>query len=379
MLVDGESVLALSAVHCLTAAGFEVHLLCDELRGRTRLSRFVKSVQVQPTAKSPQGELERVSNAIKNCGAAAALPIGTDAFYFCARFKEALSKLAGLPPLPDPNSVLDFGDKGKTAKFCAAHGISHPASHVFDNPEKLWAAADRLPYPMLLKPKEGTGSKGIERANSAAELRQLLATREADVRNFVYQQFVDGWDVDCSVLCADGEVLSAAVQRRPQTKGPAPFGVIEFLEHPATLEIARRVVKAARFSGVAHMDCRVDQTTGASYLLEVNPRIWGSLGAADVAGVNFPAALARLALGEPAGVPEQVEACLFVAVRNLPAFLPKWLLGSDPAFARRPFRTDWLNVARDPAPFVGGVLSRIHEDDNRPRGRKIWDAPSVQK
>lgn len=372
LIVDGESVLAMPVVQGLSAAGFAVHLLCDEARGRTRHSRHVRSVQVAPTGESAADELARVKKALANCGADVCMPVGTDAFYFCAKFRTELGEVAALPPLPEAKAIDDFGDKEKTMAFCAAHGIKHPWSRCFGSEDELKAEAEGLPYPVLLKPKVGTGSKGIERVNSAEELWQKLASWR--VTDFVFQQFVEGYDIDASVLCVDGEIISAAVQRRPQTKGAAPFGVIEFLKHEPTLEVTRRTMRAANYSGVAHLDCRVDARLGETYLLEVNPRFWGSLGAAYAAGVNFPAGMARLALGQEANIPAHVDECLFVALRNLPAFLPQWIFGSEPAFAKRAFRTDLREFVSDPRPFIGGVLSRFRaEEANRPRGRRVWD------
>lgn len=377
LIPDGESVLAMSVVQCLSAAGFAPHLLCDSERGRTRFSRHVLSIKVAPAGKTADEEFARVRQALEACGADVCLPVAMDAFYFCAKFRKELSEVCALPPLPDAATIDVFGDKGKTAEFCRAHGISHPESRCFPTEAELRAAAHSLPYPILLKPKTGTGSAGIQRIDSTAELWQKLQGRRA--ADFVFQQFVAGYDIDASVLCVDGKILSTAIQRRPQTKGPPPFGVIEFLEHAPTHALASQVVSAANYSGVAHLDCRVDERTGEPYLLEVNPRFWGSLSAADVAGANFAAGMARLALGQAAAIPAQVDPCLFVAVRNLPAFLPSWLFGADPAFARRSFRTDLRFFARDPRPFIKGALSRWRAEPPSPplHGREAWEEGSA--
>lgn len=358
LLIDGEHVLGLPVIHALNEGGFDVHLLCAAEHGRTRLSRYVKSLQVKPAGATDAEELARITEALKISGAAVALPVGSAAFAFCARFRDELSKIAALPPAPDAQSIFDFTSKRRTAQFCSAHRIPHPATICFDSEDEMWPVVESLPFPILLKPNEGTASKGIERANSVADVRRIFRENKTGCAGYVFQQIVDGFDIDCSVLCVNGEVISSAIQRRPESKGPAPLGIFAFVDHLGTLELARRTMKAANFSGVAHLDCRVDKKTGVSYLLEVNPRFWGSLIGAVVAGANFPAAMARLALNEPPNIPPRVDLCFFAALRNLPAFLPNWLFGSDPAFARRPFRSDWKYVLRDPVPFIGGALGR---------------------
>ena len=46
------------------------------------------------------------------------------------------------------------------------------------------------------------------------------------------------------------------------------------------------------------IEFKQDQRSGSAYLMEVNPRFWGSLQLAIDAGVDFPWYLVRLALGE---------------------------------------------------------------------------------
>jgi hypothetical protein len=60
-------------------------------------------------------------------------------------------------------------------------------------------------------------------------------------------------------------------------------------------EYARRLLESVGFHGVAMVEFKHDEQSGKSWLLEVNPRFWGSLALAIQSGVDFPHLLYRLA------------------------------------------------------------------------------------
>jgi predicted ATP-grasp superfamily ATP-dependent carboligase len=74
--------------------------------------------------------------------------------------------------------------------------------------------------------------------------------------------------------------------------------VKRFVRDEHMLEIAAGIVQATKFHGLAHFDMRVDAQTGSLYVLECNPRVWGSLMYSVWAGVNFIALGCELARGE---------------------------------------------------------------------------------
>jgi predicted ATP-grasp superfamily ATP-dependent carboligase len=125
-------------------------------------------------------------------------------------------------------------------------------------------------------------------------------------------------------------VLNAYAYRRlrefPVSGGPSTLR--ETIEAPELIEHAERLMQALDWTGVAMVEFKTDARDGVARLLEINPRFWGSLELAAVAGMNFPLMLYRLTRGEAV---ERVEAR--VGVRS------RWLLPGDLAhFVANPRR-----------------------------------------
>src|SRR6266849_1870007 len=70
----------------------------------------------------------------------------------------------------------------------------------------VWAAAERVGYPLIVKPIAGAGSADTYRADSAAELDAILPMLRHVPRVSV-EEFVDAEEFTYDTICADGRVL----------------------------------------------------------------------------------------------------------------------------------------------------------------------------
>ena len=63
------------------------------------------------------------------------------------------------------------------------------------------------------------------------------------------------------------------------------------------LDDAERLLTALKWHGVAMVEFKMD-ARGQYWLMEINPRLWGSLALSIDAGVDFPAGLLQIACGQ---------------------------------------------------------------------------------
>ncbi len=141
--------------------------------------------------------------------------------------------------------------------------------------------------------------------------------------------------------------------------------------NPVLEAYAETLLASVNFHGVAMVEFKHDEETGRSWLLEVNPRFWGSLALAIQSGVDFPYLLYRMA----------TEGDIPPVLEYEPGRVVKWILGDLAAIVDRvkhPASWRWPVGSRpdgyddfywdDPLPFVGGaVLSLWKVLGNRSR------------
>jgi biotin carboxylase len=118
-----------------------------------------------------------------------------------ARLREEL----GLPGLTVAQTV-PFRDKEQMKQLLDAAGLRTPRHDAAETVAGVWAAAERLGFPLIVKPIAGGGSADTYRADTAAELDAILPILRYVPRVSV-EEFVDGQEFTYDTICADGTVL----------------------------------------------------------------------------------------------------------------------------------------------------------------------------
>jgi hypothetical protein len=118
-----------------------------------------------------------------------------------ARIREAL----GLPGMTVAQTV-PFRDKEHMKLAIDAAGIRTPRHASTTTVAGVWEAAERIGYPLIVKPIDGAGSADTYRVDSAAELADVLPLLR-HVREVSVEEFVDGEEFTYDTICANGQIL----------------------------------------------------------------------------------------------------------------------------------------------------------------------------
>lgn len=265
-----------------------IHVLSADSRSLVRLSRYCDGYYISQATTDEERAREIVALAQKH-GTTIIFPISQEGIRI-VQCRRDLFKDYFLPPLPSEDQMDLAGDKGRLALFLDEHGIDSPRTVV-------WEPRDGSPvhefekdaYPVLFKPVDGAGGEGIQRFNRPEELSAFLDQQKDLLPRAVIQEFINGYDIDCSVLCVDGRILAHTIQRPIHLDDGYAFSrSIRFLRDPGVLETVSRLMEELRWNGVAHVDMRYCEKRKKACVIEINPRYWGTLLGSMVTGVNFP-------------------------------------------------------------------------------------------
>src|SRR4029077_20921094 len=96
----------------------------------------------------------------------------------------------------------------------------------------------------------------------------------------VAQTFIPGTDIDISVFANGGHIKNFAIQIKKEK-------MLCFVQNEQLVKFAEAIVRDRCYTGVIHIDARLRDGSEEVFLVEANPRFWGSLSAATECGLNF--------------------------------------------------------------------------------------------
>jgi biotin carboxylase len=120
-----------------------------------------------------------------------------------------VAEALGLPG-HDPYEVsLTLHHKDRWRRFASENGIASPRAGSFDTVDAALAASGRFDYPVMVKPVDLTGGKGIAKVARADQLRPALdrAFRISRAKRVVVEEFVEGSRHALSMFICEGRVV----------------------------------------------------------------------------------------------------------------------------------------------------------------------------
>jgi predicted ATP-grasp superfamily ATP-dependent carboligase len=89
----------------------------------------------------------------------------------------------------------------------------------------------------------------------------------------VVQSYIQGHPANCAVVCHEGRVLAGIAVEVVCATGPTePAMVVRVVDGPDMMLAAHRIANRLRLSGFFGLDFIIEEGTGATYLIELNPR-----------------------------------------------------------------------------------------------------------
>jgi glutathione synthase/RimK-type ligase-like ATP-grasp enzyme len=177
--------------------------------------------------------------------------------------------------------------------FCEDNSIPCPK---YFSKENIYSY--NFDFPLILKPKIGSGSKGIKFIKSNDE----LLINNIDFKNYFIQELLDNpKDIKAGFfICNEGEIISFYSHERIRTF-PEKGGVSVFSKSDLNYEIrssSEDIIKKLNWSGFIMIEYLQDTHTDEYKLIEINPRLWGSILLSEFNNANFISLYISLCLDE---------------------------------------------------------------------------------
>jgi predicted ATP-grasp superfamily ATP-dependent carboligase len=308
LVLDGHSRAALETLQSLGRAGVQVDLAAEAHDCLAMHSRYVSRKLQQPSLGQADFEAWlREQGKLRNY---TLIVPSTEASLLGLRHLDENDPLRRKAVIPGDKALEIALDKEKTWQLAQQLGVPTPSGVLLSSLSEIGQVQQ---FPVVLKP---THSKvmvdGALRTLAVAVVkseseRQEQLRRWLPVTPVQQQEYVSGSGIGVEFLFNRGKKILHFAHERvheyPLTGGASSYR--RSLDPPqAMLDDAEKLLAALNWHGVAMVEFKMD-AKGQHWLMEINPRLWGSLALSIDAGVNFPLGLLQIARGdEPAPQPK---------------------------------------------------------------------------
>lgn len=195
----------------------------------------------------------------------------------------------GLPSFGPFESVEILQNKDKFRAFLTEHGFNVPKAKGFSSKQEALSDLSWYDFPVIVKPTDSAGSKGVTKVDSENQLSAALdyAFAHSMSKHVIVEEFIEkrGCSSDTDCFSIDGKLtfVSFNAQRfddnasNPFTPAayswPSTFTKQE--EESLTLEIQRLITLLNLKTAVYNVETRIG-VNGKPYIMELTPRGGGN-------------------------------------------------------------------------------------------------------
>lgn len=200
-----------------------------------------------------------------------------------AKRKERFNEMGILVSISPEDVIEKAFDKYKTLEFLRKNNYNWIKSYIDYNDVSAAVLSGILSFPLIIKPRKGSGSTGIEIIHNLEQLKQICSLYD----DILIQEFIDGQEIgaDVYVDLISGEVASIFTKKKLKMRAGETDKSVSFKDNKL-FQLIEEFVKDFGLKGVNDID--IFEKEGKYYISEVNPRFGGGYIHAYAAGVNFP-------------------------------------------------------------------------------------------
>ena len=266
----------------------------------------------------------------------------------------------GLPSFGPFESIEILQNKDKFRTFLQRNGFNVPLSKGFDSVDAAMEETYWYPWPVIVKPTDAAGSKGVTRVDRVEDLRPALehAMNHSISGHIIVEEFIEkeGCSSDSDSISIDGKLAFVSFNaQRFDENASNPFTPAAFTwpstftkeqEDYLTSEIQRLIALLGLKTVVYNIETRIG-TNGKPYIMELTPRGGGNRLCEMLryaTGIDLITAITRASVGD--------------SVINI---------------EQRPYQGHWAEIILHAD--TNGVFDHIEIDNNLPANiieKDIW-------
>lgn len=365
LVTDGGARQTLTIVRGLKAIGCHVTVLCSSILDVCSASRLPDiKIYDKNAAGSAKGFEDYLLKVLKKDKYDVLIPISEISTNKITSHEDEYRKYVRIACAPRASYIQAF-NKQKTYEQALKIGVPTPYTRrEGQNVKEFLSSAN---FPIIIKPRQGWGSIGFHKLETAEELLKLLDSGRIDPDDYVIQEFVNFKKRISTHMFIDKQGNIAAslavevLRWYPIDAGTAVL--IRTIDNKDVIRYSGDILKKIGWSGFANVSFMIDEDTGTPVLLEINGRIPASLKMSWLCGFNTAKQLIELAYDED--VTKYPTNTKFGLVTRHSQSDLLWFIKSSDRFRSDPSWFNWKNTKDivfsldDPLPAITYTIQRL--------------------
>jgi predicted ATP-grasp superfamily ATP-dependent carboligase len=302
LLTDGQYKHTLAALRCLARSDYQVDVIGSS-KCLTYWSKYLSRISYKKDDFCEEG-FEQFLNFLRHEKYDVILPIGAKSIELISRYKSEVEKHC-LIPLTDNAKINICLNKQKTYLFANQLGINIPNTWYISSEKDLQNHIQDFRFPVVVKGNDEILKDIPMYASNQSDLLDILNVwgKNIPINKNVFclvQEYIKGVGCGFFALYQEGQLKRIFMHKRiretPPSGGASCCAISIFEED--LFEAGKKLLDALVWHGVAMVEFRRELDTGRLYLMEINPKFWGSLDLAIASGVNFPKLAVDMVMGQ---------------------------------------------------------------------------------
>lgn len=284
----------LAASRCLHADGYEVSMIAFRRPAAGHWSTCcAERLRLPSPVSDAEGFVEGLAGILERGRYSVLLPGGDAAVSAISRHRSRFEPHVRLG-IPPPEAVERAVDKIELIRSAGDAGLPCPPTIACSGPDQVASAARELGFPVVVKPRRTV----FELDGAPMQLSSKIARDQAQLARLapmfgdpcLIQQREHGVIHSCSGVFAEGRMLAFATSRYTRTY-PVDGGPVAFartVDPPSALrERIGALLSLLGWQGIFEVEL-IRRYDGSFSVIDMNPRVFGSLSLVVAAGAALP-------------------------------------------------------------------------------------------
>lgn len=230
----------------------------------------------------------------------------------------------GLPNVGPYKSVEILQNKALFRQFLANNGFNVPKSKGYFSIDEALKDADMFDYPVIVKPVDSAGSKGVTRVDRKCDLTPALESAyrcSLGAKALIVEDFIelDGYQSGSDSFSVDGEMVYFTLDdQRFDKKASNPYTpsahtwpstMPKWAQKELQKDVQRLITLLGMRTSLYNIEVRIGKN-GKAYIMELSPRAGGNR-LAEVLTMATGQDLAMACVRAAIGLPVKISAPMF--------------------------------------------------------------------